>query len=84
MALTSIADLSGAQKEDLIASLSCLIVGDNDMTAEKLSAVASASGNSLSDAMAALFATVVSKAPKGIESFAPPPGGSGGGDGGGG
>jgi hypothetical protein len=82
MALTSIADLTGAQKEELVASLSCLVVGDNDLTAEKLSAVATASGNSLTDAMAALFATVVSKAPKGMESFTPPPGG--GGDGGGG
>jgi hypothetical protein len=82
MALTSIADLSEGQKEELVASLSCLIVGDNDMTGEKLSAVASASGNSLTASMAALFATVVSKAPKGMESFTPPPGGGGGGGGG--
>ena len=81
MAITSLAELSDAQKEELVASLSALIVGDNEVTAEKLSAVATASGNSLSDAMAALFATVVSKSPKGLEGFTPPPGGGGGGGG---
>ena len=81
MVYTSLADLSEAQKEELVASLSCLIVGDNELTAEKLAAVASASGNSLSDALAVLFVSVVSKAPKGIEQFSPPPGGGGGGGG---
>lgn len=81
MVYTSLADLSGAQKEELVASLSCLIVGDNELTAEKLSAVATASGNSLSDALASIFVSVVSKAPKGIEQFSPPPGGGGGGGG---
>jgi hypothetical protein len=78
MVYTSLADLSDAQKEELVASLSCLIVGD-ELTAETLSAVATASGNSLSDALAAVFVSVVSKAPKGIEQFSPPPGGGGGG-----
>ena len=81
MVLTSLADLSEGQKEELVASLSCLVIGGNELTAEKLSEVATASGNSLSDSMAALFASVVSKAPKGIESFTPPPGGGGGGGG---
>ena len=79
MVYTSLADLSDAQKEELVASLSCLVVGDNELTSEKLSAVATASGNSLSDAVAAIFANVVTKAPKGIEQFTPPPGGGGGG-----
>jgi hypothetical protein len=83
MALTSIADLSDAQKEELVASLSCLVIGSGEVTAEKLSAIASAAGCSVSDPMAALFATVVSKSPKGLEAFAPPPGGGGGGGGGG-
>ena len=82
MALTSIADLSDAQKEELVASLSCLVVGEGEISAEKLSAVATASGNSLTDAMASLFASVVAAAPSGIESFTPPPGGGGGGGGG--
>jgi hypothetical protein len=67
-----------------VASLSALVIGEGEMTAEKLSAVATASGNKLSDAMATLFASVVSKAPKGMETFTPPPGGGGGGGGGGG
>jgi hypothetical protein len=62
-----------------VASLSCLVIGDNEMTAEKLSAVATASGNKLSTSMAALFASAVTKAPTGIEHFTPAPGGSGGG-----
>ena len=83
MALTTIADLSDAQKEELVASLSCLVISD-DVTAEKLAAVAAAAGCSLSDPMAALFASVVTGSPKGMESFTPPPGGGGGGGGGGG
>merc|ERR1719215_2124505 len=79
MTLTSIADLSDAQKEELVASLSCLVIGEGEVSAEKISAVATASGNSVSDALAAVFATVVAAAPKGIESFTPPPGGGGGG-----
>jgi hypothetical protein len=81
MALTTLADLSNAQKEELVASLSCLVIG-SEVTAEQVSAVATASGNSVSDSMAALFASAVSKAPKGIEAFTPPPGGGGGGGGG--
>jgi hypothetical protein len=81
MALTSIADLSDGQKEELVASLSCLVIGNGEVSAEKLSAIASAAGCSVSDPMAALFASVVASAPKGMDSFAPPPGGGGGGGG---
>lgn len=84
MAITSIADLSDAQKEELVASLSCLVIGDGEVSGEKISAIATASGNSLSDTLATLFARVVTNAPKGINSFALPPGGGGGGGGGGG
>lgn len=78
MVLTSLEGLSAVQKEELVASLACLLIGDNELSAEKLSAVATASGNSISDAMAALYVSVVSKAPKGIEAFSPAPGGGGG------
>jgi hypothetical protein len=83
MVLTSLADLTDSQKEDLVASLSAMVIGKGEITAETLAAVASASGNTLSDAMAALYASVISKAPKGMETFTPPPGGGGGGGGGG-
>jgi len=72
-------DLSPAQKEELIASLSCLAIGGGELTAEKLQAVATASGNKLPDGMAALFANVVSKSKDGMKTFTPPPGGGGGG-----
>ena len=81
MVLTSLDGLSDGQKEELVASLGCLLIGDNDLTAEKLSSVAEASGNTISDVMASLFVSVVTKAPKGIETFTPPPGGGGGGGG---
>lgn len=85
MVLTSLADLSASQKEDLVASLSGLIVGSTDeVTAEKLQAVATASGNSVSAPMAALFAKVLTSAEKGVESYTPGPGGGGGGGGEGG
>jgi len=72
-------------KEELVASLCSLIVGATDeVTAEKLQAVADASGNSLSAPLATLFAKVLSSSPTGIENFTPGPGGSGGGGGGGG
>lgn len=78
MVYTTLQDLSEAQREELVASLSCFVIGENELTADKLSEVAAASGNSLSDAVASLFVSVVSKAPKGIETFTPPPGGGGG------
>ena len=81
MVYTSLAELTDGQKEELVASLSCLVAGGDELTTEKLTAVATASGNTLSDAMASLFVGVVSKAPKGLEQFTPPPGGGGGGGG---
>jgi ribosomal protein L12E/L44/L45/RPP1/RPP2 len=77
MVLTSLEGLSKLHKEELVASLAILLVGKEELTAEKLCAVAKASGNSMTDAMAALYVGVVNKAPKGIEAFAPPPGGTG-------
>ena len=82
MAITSLADITDAQKEELISSLSCLVIGGGDVTAESLQAVATASGNSLSDSMASLFSSVVSKSKDGMKTFTPPPGGGGGGGGG--
>ena len=73
--------MSAAQKEELVSSLSCLVVGEGELTAETLQAVATASGNTVSDSMAALFANVVSKSKDGMKTFTPPPGGGGGGGG---
>jgi len=81
MVLTSLDGLSDSQKEDLVASLCCLVIGD-ECDAEKISAVATASGNTVGAAMASLFGGVVSLAPKKLESFTPGPGGGGGGGGG--
>ena len=82
MVYTSLTDLTDAQKEELVASLSLLVAGDKDLSTEKLTSIASSSGNTLSEAMASIFVTVVGKAPKGLEQFTPPPGGGGGGGGG--
>ena len=78
---TSVAEISDAQKEELVSSLSCLVIGGGELTAESLQAVATASGNSVSDSMAALFASVVSGSKDGMKTFTPPPGGGGGGGG---
>lgn len=83
---TSLTDLSDSQKEELIASLSALVVGSSgsEVTADKLQAVATASGNSLSGSWATMFASVVNMA-GGIDRFCAAPGaGGGGGRGGGG
>ena len=78
---SSLDEMSAAQKEELVASLSCLAIGEGELTAETLQAVATASGNSVSDSLAALFANVVSKSKDGMKTFTPPPGGGGGGGG---
>lgn len=83
MAITSLAEITDAQKEELVASLSCLVIGKAELTAESVQAVATASGNSISDSLAALFATVVGNSKDGMKTFTPPPGGGGGGGGGG-
>ena len=49
MALTSLTEISDSQKQELVASLACLLCGE-ETTAEKLEAVAAASGNELSGA----------------------------------
>mmetsp|Transcript_30925 Transcript_30925/g.29765 ORF Transcript_30925/g.29765 Transcript_30925/m.29765 type:complete len:122 (-) Transcript_30925:240-605(-) len=80
MTLTSLADLSDSQKQELVASLSSIVAGNSgkDVTAESLAAIADASGNKLSGAWAALFADVVTKA-KGLDNFCAAPGSGGGG-----
>merc|ERR1719343_1158247 len=77
MTITSLKDLPAGQKEELVASLCCLIAGkaSDEIEAAKLQAIATASGNSLSDPLAALFAKVVASAPLKIETYTPGPGG---------
>mmetsp|Transcript_9641 Transcript_9641/g.18996 ORF Transcript_9641/g.18996 Transcript_9641/m.18996 type:complete len:123 (+) Transcript_9641:245-613(+) len=85
MVVSSLADLTDAQKQELVASLSAIVVGTSgaDVTADSLTTVATASGNSLSGAWASVFAQVVGKS-GGIEKFCLAPGGGGGGGEGGG
>ena len=63
MVVSSLEGLSDAQKQELITSLSSIVVGSagGEVSAESLSAVATASGNSLSGAWASVFATAVDK-----------------------
>jgi hypothetical protein len=84
MTLTNISELSAAQKNELVASLSAIVVGGaaDEVTAEAISAVADASGNSLDASYAALFSSVVGMA-GGIDKFCAAPGSGGGGGGGG-
>ena len=87
--LTSLAELTDSQKADMIASLSIFLAasgtaeeGEDLITPAKLQAIATASGNSLSESLATLFASVASNAPGGVlESYMPSPGGGGGGGG---
>jgi hypothetical protein len=76
----NLSELTASQKEELVASLSVIAVG-SDITAEAVTAVAEASGNTLNASLATLFATVASR---GIDKFCAAPGSGGGGDGGGG
>jgi ribosomal protein L12E/L44/L45/RPP1/RPP2 len=88
MAITSLADFTATQKEEMVASLACLLVGssaaggEEGVTAEKLQAVADAAGCSLTGVTATLFAGVVAQSTQGVESYMPAPGGGGGGGGG--
>lgn len=84
MVLTSLNDLSDSQKQELVASLSALVVGSaaDEVSPEALSAVAEASGNSLDASYASLFSKVVGMA-GGIDKFCAAPGAGGGGGGGG-
>lgn len=85
--ITSLADLTDAQKADMVASLSIFLAasgsaeeGEELITPAKLQAIASASGNSLAESLATLFASVASNAPGGVlEAYMPSPGGGGGG-----
>ena len=63
VSFSSLDELSDAQKQELVASLSSIVVGTSgaDVTADALSAVATASGNDLSAAWASVFASAVSK-----------------------
>ena len=81
LTFSSLDEITDAQKEELVSSLPCLVIGKGEVTAETVQAVATASGNSVSDSMAALFANVVSKSKDGMKTFTPPPGGGGGGGG---
>jgi large subunit ribosomal protein LP1 len=85
MAFTSLTDLDDNTKQELVASLSALIAAKagEDVTGEKLEAVATASGNTLSAAYASLWASVVTSA-GGVEKYTAGPGSGGGGGGGGG
>jgi hypothetical protein len=79
---TTLEGISESQKQELIAGLATLLVGsaaEPELTAEKLQAVASASGNTLSPAMASLFASTVQE----VKPYVMSPGGGGGGGGGG-
>ena len=83
---TNLDELTPGQKEEMIASLAVLLVGSHaepEMNAEKLQAVATAAGCSLSAPLASLFASVASKTNV-KESYCVGPGGGGGGGGGGG
>jgi ribosomal protein L12E/L44/L45/RPP1/RPP2 len=88
MAITNLSEMTDSQKEEMVASLSALLVGnsagDEGMTADKLVAVADAAGCKLSTGLAKLFTLVVSTSPAGIDTFCGAPGSGGGGGGGGG
>lgn len=83
--ITSLDALTPIQKEELVASLATLLVGSSStdaISAELLQAVATASGNTLSPALATLYSSVASKCPGGVKTYLAPPGGGGGGGGG--
>jgi hypothetical protein len=85
--ITSLADLSASAKTDLVASLSTFLAGSGTagegeelITPAKLQAIADASGSSLSESLATLYASVASKAPGSVlKAYMPSPGGGGGG-----
>jgi large subunit ribosomal protein LP1 len=81
---TDLSALTGGKKQEMIASLACLILGDDsaDITSEALTAIAEASGNKMEPMWATLFANAATAA-GGIEKFTMAPGSGGGGGGGG-
>ena len=82
----SLAELSPTQKEELVVSLSALVVSDSggDMSPETLQAVIDASGNSVAPYWAPMFGTFLSKVEGGCDKFCGTPGSGGGGGGSGG
>lgn len=79
---SSLTDLSSGRKQELVASLSALLVGSctSQVTADAITAVAEASGNTISPAYATLFSSIIS-INGGIDKFCAGPGGGGGGGG---
>lgn len=63
MTVSTLEDLSDAQRQELIASLSAIVVGSagGEVSAESLSAAATAAGCDLSGAWASIFASAVAK-----------------------
>ena len=82
----SFAELTGAKKEEMLASLAVLVISDSagEMSADAINAVVEASGNKISSAFATVFASAIAKAGNDFNNFTPAPGSGGGGGGGGG
>jgi hypothetical protein len=80
---TSLSSLSDSQKQELVASLASILAasGEGDVDADKLEAIATSAGCSLSGAYASLFAQVMAKGS--LEKICCGPGSGGGGGGGG-
>ncbi|TFJ82135.1 hypothetical protein NSK_006464 [Nannochloropsis salina CCMP1776] len=80
----SLAELSPAQKEEMVLSLSALLLQDSgvDMSAENLDAVIKASGNTVAAYYPALYASLIEKAGGKLDKFMGAPGAGGGGGGG--
>ena len=84
--ISNLSELTDAQKADMVASLSIFLAasgtaeeGEDLITPAKLQAIATASGNSLSESLATLYASVAVNAPGGaLEAYTPSPGGGGG------
>jgi hypothetical protein len=72
--------VTGADKDQLVASLAALLVADAgaDITADNINAVVAASGNSLPGYYATLFASFIEKA-GGVDKFLAGPSAGGGG-----
>ena len=75
-------NITGADKDQLVLGLAALICNDcgAEISAENLTSVISASGNSVASYWAPLYAAYIEKA-GGVERFMGGPGGGGGGGG---
>ena len=75
--------VSGADKDQLVASLSALLLADSgvDITADSIAAIADASGNKLPTYYTTLYASFIEKA-GGVDKFLAGPSAGGGGGGG--